>query len=182
MADRRSNEPRSPPRSPRLRGTFWRKIKGAFATRSLSPINCKAITVLSDAPSMPGPDKDEPPISPVSPVVSDSLHTSLTDGPRSPRSPPVERAWYTDASLSSPTPPLTKNEQSVRDSASSSPNSSLETVRGGGPHHTSTLRAISTPYLIPFPSKEPVTRPTCSTGWIWEQVAEVGMREGKPTS
>ena len=66
----------------------------------------------------------------------------------------------------------------MREGTPSSPNSSLETIRRRGPHHTSTLRAISTPYLFPFPSTEPTTRPSCSTGRIWERVAEVGTKDG----
>ena len=184
MADHHSNEPRFP----RLFGTFWRKIKGAFTSRSLPPINCKPIELLRDTSSTPSPEKDEPPISPISPVspVSpiflDSPHTSLSDGPKGPKCVPVERAWYTDASLFSPIPPFAREEQSRRESTSSSPYSSQETVRGGGPQPISTLRAISTPYLFPFPSTEPGTRPTCSTGWIWERVAEVGTNEVRDTS
>ncbi len=190
MADHHPNEPRSH----RLRKTFWRKIKEAFTSRSLPPINCKAIRLLLETPSTPSPDKDESPISPISPVspvspvssvspvsplspvFSDIPHdispTSPTDGPKGPKLP-VERAWYTDASLSSP---FARKEQSMRESTLYSPNSSLETIRGRGPHH---LRATSTPYLFPFPSTEPATRPSCSsTGRIWERVAEVGMKDG----
>ena len=183
-ADRPSDEPRSP----RLLRTFWRKIKGAFTPRSLPPINCKATRVLRNTSSTPTPDKDEPPISPVSPVSPlspvffGSLHTFPADGPKAPKCVPVERAWYTDASLSSPTPPFAREEESRRESTSSTPHSSQETVQGGAPHHISTLRAISTPYLFPFPSTEPATRRTGSTGWIWERVAEVGTHEVKHTS
>ena len=194
-------------RSSRLRRTFWRKIKEAFTSRSLPPINCKPSRVLLGTPSTstPIPDKDESPISPISPispvfpvsplsplspvfsvsplppVFSDNPHdnppTSPTDRPKRPKSPPVERAWYADASLSSS---FARKEQSRRESTPSShissPISSLETIHGRSPHHTSTLRAISTPYLFPFPSTEPTAR--CSTGRIWEQVAEVGSQEG----
>lgn len=178
MADRLSNQPRSPRLRLRLRTSFWRKIKEIFTTRSLPSINCTAIRVLLDTPSTPTPNEDESPISPVSPVspvFSDTPHTTPINGSKGRKSPPVERAWYTDASLSSS---FARKERSVRESTFSSRQSSLDTVRGRDPHYPpSTLRAISTPYLFPFPSTEATTRPRCSTGGIWERVAEVGMQE-----
>jgi len=179
MADNPSTKPTS-----RVRRTFWRKIKDALTPRSLPPINCKAIRVLLDTPSLLSPDKekDESPISPISPItpitpispVSSDTHTDTTHGLKSPKWPPVERAWYTDATLS---PSFARRSQSMRESTSSSPSSSLETVRGRGPQRASTLRAISTPYLFPFPSTEPTARARCSTGRIWERVAEGGTQE-----
>ena len=171
--------PSNEPRSPRLRIPFWRKIKGAFTSRFLPPINCKAIRELLVTPSLSSPVKDGPRISPISPVFSDTPNTPPTDGPGGTKSPPVERAWYTDASLSSPVPPFLRQERTVRENTSSSPHSSLETIRAAEPHPTSTLRAISTPYLFSFPSTEPVSRRTWSTGWIWEHVAEAGKQIGR---